>query len=91
MIYKPPWSGDYQVRPVVKFNGLCYHIHSAHDDGSPNVERRTEHHELFRYLKRKLPTIVEKVRRNKEQKDGTSLESAQVQRSHRGQQTVSAG
>jgi hypothetical protein len=47
MIYKTSRGGNYDVRPIVKFDGLCNHIHSAHDDRSSNVERRTEHRKLF--------------------------------------------
>lgn len=73
MVYKPSWSGDYYVWPIVEFNGLCYHIHTAHDDGSPSVERRTEHRKLFCYLERKLPATVENVARNTEKMGNTLL------------------
>ena len=58
MIYNPTWGGYYHVRPIVELDGLCHHIHSADDHGSSNIERRTQHHKLFRYLECELPMIV---------------------------------
>jgi hypothetical protein len=61
MVYNPAWGGYYHVRPIVEFDGLCHHIHSADDYGSSNIERRAQHHKLFRYLERELPITIKTV------------------------------
>jgi len=61
MIHKPSRGGDYHVRPIIKFDGLRNHIHPADNDGRSNVERRTEHCELFCNLERQLPITVGRV------------------------------
>jgi hypothetical protein len=47
------------MRQIVQFDRLCHHVHATDDDGSSNVEWRTEYYELFRYLKCQLPVIVD--------------------------------